>query len=48
MFINAAKAVLAKEPKVESVATREMREEVKMLIQSRLAVDTQMGIRQIK
>lgn len=47
-FINAAKAVLAKEPKVESVATREMREEVKMLIQSRLAVDTQMGIRQIK
>ena len=34
-FIKAADAVLKKEPKVESTAIREMREEVKILIQNR-------------
>ena len=34
-FIKAANAVLKKEPKVESTAIREMREEVKILIQNR-------------
>lgn len=31
-FINAANAVLSKEPKVDNSAVREMREEVKILI----------------
>ena len=34
-FFNAANAVLEKEPKVKSTAIREMREEVKILIQNR-------------
>ena len=34
-FLKAANAVLEKEPKVESTAIREMREEVKILIQNR-------------
>ena len=34
-FFNAANAVLEKEPKVKSTSIREMREEVKILIQNR-------------